>query len=662
MNKNFRAPSIPLVTVDPYFSVWSPADKLYEACTVHWTNKPNEMVGLISIDGKVFSFLGKTEQCNDVITQKSLEVKPLSTIYTFESKEIRLEVNFTTPLLMDDLDLLSRPVSYITFKVNSLDGKPHDVKIYFDVTGEWCVDSPEQKIVWNRKKIAENIEAMSLSHEKQEVLNKPGDDVRIDWGYFYLTVPQYNKDVSTFMGSHKVREDFIHTQSIPEKDEKCIPRDLVENKTVMAVVLDFEKVDSEIKSGFVSLAYDDIKSIEYFGKQLDAVWKRTGLSFEEMLVKSIDEYNVLMEKCDSFNKNLISEAAEVGGEDYAELVSLGYRQAIAAHKTVCDEDGKILFFSKECFSNGCIATVDVTYPSIPLFLLYNTELVKGMLRPVYKYYNMDEWKFDFAPHDVGCYPKANGQVYGENKLEYQMPVEECGNMLIATAAVSVVEKNADFALENFEALTDWVKYLEVNGFDPGNQLCTDDFAGHLAHNANLSIKAILGIASYALICDMLGKKEEYEHYLNLSKDLAAKWEETAREEDHYKLTFDSVGTWSLKYNLVWDTILDLNIFSKEISRKEISYYLKKQNKYGIPLDSRADYTKTDWIVWSATMAEKLEDFKALVKPIRLFIEESESRVPFTDWYFTSTGKQRGFQHRSVIGGIFIKLLKERLKK
>ena len=177
---------------------------------------------------------------------------------------------------------------------------------------------------------------------------------------------------------------------------------------------------------------------------------------------------------------------------------MAYRQAIAAHKLVTDENGDVLFFSKECFSNGCIATVDVTYPSIPLFLLFNTELVKGMLRPIFKYFNSDDWKFDFAPHDVGCYPIANGQVYGENALENQMPVEECGNMLITMAAISMSEKNAAFAKENFTALTSWVDYLVINGFDPGNQLCTDDFAGHLSHNSNLSIKAILGIASYAI--------------------------------------------------------------------------------------------------------------------------------------------------------------------
>jgi hypothetical protein len=69
----------------------------------------------------------------------------------------------------------------------------------------------------------------------------------------------------------------------------------------------------------------------------------------------------------------------------------------AAHKLVYDENGDVLYISKECFSNGCAATVDVSYPSIPLFLCYNPELVRGMMRPIFRFARTDEWEFDFSP-------------------------------------------------------------------------------------------------------------------------------------------------------------------------------------------------------------------------------------------------------------------------
>jgi hypothetical protein len=208
--------------------------------------------------------------------------------------------------------------------------------------------------------------------------------------------------------------------------------------------------------------------------------------------------------------------------------------------------------------------------------------------------------------------------------------------------------------------------LKEYGLDPGNQLCTDDFAGHLAHNANLSIKAIIGIGCYGLLCGMLDKQEAQQEYLDTARNMAAEWERMADDGDHYRLTFDGPGTWSLKYNLVWDTLLQLHLFPEKIRQKEVACYIAKQNRYGIPLDSRKTWTKADWLVWAAALADREEDFAKLIEPLWNFLNETRrARVPFTDWYYTIDGDHVAFINRSVIGGVFIKLLaaksKERLK-
>jgi hypothetical protein len=661
----FRPPAVPLVVHDPYFSIWSMADRLTDEPTKHWTGAPNTLAGLVRIDGKSYRIMGTDpartpdELRAPALPQIGVEVLPTRTTYRFAGAGIQLGLTFLTPALPEDLPILSRPVTYLVWEIRSTDGREHSVSLYFDASAELVVNTLQQVVSWSRYRMGD-VEVLRMGSRDQPMLQKSGDDLRIDWGYLYVAAP-HGPGLSEVAADRRVAwTAFVEKGQLPDSDNLEIDAPARFRMPVLAYSFDLGKVGRAVVSRHLILAYDDLYSIEYFHRRLRPYWHTSRVEVEDLLRNALREYEPLEHRCKTFDEELMADLKRAGGEEYALLCALAYRQTIAAHKLTRDIDGTPLLFSKENFSNGSIDTVDVTYPSSPFFLLFNPELLKAQIRPILDYAGLERWPFPFAPHDLGTYPLANGQTYGggERSEDRQMPVEESGNMLIMVAALGQIEGTPAFAQKYWPLLTRWAQYLKAKGLDPENQLCTDDFAGHLAHNANLSIKAILALAAYGKLAGMLGRTEEAREYGQTAQEFARQWVGMADDGDHYRLAFDKPGTWSMKYNLVWDNLLGLHLFPPEVVRKEIAYYQTRQNKYGLPLDNRAEYTKLDWLVWTASLAGSEKGFETLFAPAYRFANESPSRVPLTDWYWTQDAKHRGFQARSVVGGIFIKMLND----
>ena len=646
--KTFRPTAVPLITCDPYFSLWSFSDHLNGDQTRHWTGARQSMCGILIIDGVPHRFMGlsriKDQYLPDgkALKQTSVTVDPTTTVYTFTHKTCDLTVTFLTPLLMDRLEVMTRPVSYIFYEITPKE-EGHSFEVYFDASAELTGDLIGQDFV---AKAEEG--HVSIGGADQKLLNRSGDDIRMDWGYLHLVHP--NAKVATFAR----RQSYFKKRISARHFEIDLAQPIPHNKLPIVYT-----VSDKLSDVFV-LAYDDIKSVEYYHKPIDAYYKKFYGDFETMLAVATREADALRKECAAFDAKLIADMEKISHE-YALIGALCYRQAIAAHKTV-EVDGKLLFLSKENFSNGCMATLDVTYPSIPLFLLYNPELVRGMMRPLFEFARTEQWKFEFAPHDCGRYPLCNGQVYGlapngDLRYDMQMPVEECGNAILTVAATYAVDGDRSLLEENRDLLKKWADYLTEYGYNPENQLCTDDFAGHLAQNCNLSLKAIVALGAYAKLFDE-------PRYGEIAKEMADRWVKDAKKQNGkgWRLTFDRDDTWSMKYNIIWDRLLDLKLFDERVLCEEVQVYLSKMNRYGVPLDSRSDYTKLDWMAWTTVMTDHETYTKKVFASIARMICESEDRVPVTDWYYTSDAKQTGFQARSVLGGFYINLLAKKLLK
>src|SRR6185295_6856787 len=153
-----------------------------------------------------------------VMTQKSVTVWPLRSIYEFEGGGVALTLTFLSPTIPSDLELVSRPVSYLTWQAKSIDSKPHDVSVYFDASGQLAVNNTDQKITWTHPSTSD-LAVMRVGTVDQPILAKTGDNIRIDWGYLYVAAPA-NAQTHTAIGADvALRAGFVKDGSLPAQDD-----------------------------------------------------------------------------------------------------------------------------------------------------------------------------------------------------------------------------------------------------------------------------------------------------------------------------------------------------------------------------------------------------------------------------------------------------------
>lgn len=648
MEQMMRLPAIPLVVNDPYFSIWCAADRLTDRNTTHWCGAVKQLRGNLRIDGTEYRFLADGGWA--AMETVGLTVTPTMTKATYEAAGVRLLVRFITPALPDDLETLSTPITMLDFAIESIDGNTHAVALRFDASDALCYEGQIRPMMMGESYALDDLNVAFTGQVQQKPLSHSGDHITIDWGYLYLASP----------AEVRLGDGWLH------------------------MAWAGEVAQGEPAHTHALLGYDDTVSVLYYGTPCKAWYARNGRTMPEALTDFHTRYDAIIAACEALDARVHADAMAAAGEDYAYITAAAWRHTFGAHKLIATPEGKMSFLSKENDSNGCIGTVDVSYPSIPLFLKYCPELVNALCIHVLAFAAMPVWQEPFAPHDVGRYPIVGGQVYSSVvpswqqatgavyppfylypatkknvfNIRYQMPVEECGNMLVMLATAA--EATGDLSLvQAYRPILDgWAQYLVENGEDPGDQLCTDDFAGHLARNINLAAKAMVGVACYARILKALG--EDGSAWEKKAKAMADSWLARAQQEGHTALTFDGVG-WSQKYNLVWDRILGLGLLPDAFYAQEVRSYLPRMNRYGLPLDSRAEYTKSDWIAWTSAMAPDRETMVEILKPLRIYLQETPSRVAFSDWYNAANGQYMSFIGRSVQGGLFMPMLRKDLR-
>lgn len=432
---------------------------------------------------------------------------------------------------------------------------------------------------------------------------------------------------------------------------------------VFGYALDMGSVGSNVKSQLFTIGLCQSDAIQFLGANglttLPSLWETyfeddiTALSF---FYNDYEESSKLSTELDD---KISTDSKAVAGDDYAILATLAARQAFGATQLVGTEDKHYLFL-KEISSNGNTQTIDVIYPATPIFYYTNPELVKLMLDPHFENQESGHYPNKSAIHDLGThYPNATGHPDGGDE---PMPLEECGNNMIMMLAYVQLSGNSEYIKQHYPILKQWAEYLVNDSLFPDTQLSTDDFAGKLTNQTNLALKGIIGLEAMSQMSRIIGETADADGYTTTAHDYINQWVELGINKvanpPHAILNYGNETTHGLLYNLYNDRLLNLNLVPQEVYDIQSSFYPTIKGNYGVPLDTRNQYTKSDWEIFCAAIASQ-ETRDMFIGDLARWVRETTSSHPFSDLYETGDGKQPAgidFKARPVMGGLFALLL------
>lgn len=569
-------------------------------------------------------------------TQLWVDVQATQTRYMFRCGAVDLKLTFTAPHFADRTDKLSMPVNYITYEVIPTDGRKHSTEIYWELGIRQALGTTSAEIS------AKKTQRIFKANNPKQHLWVNTIPTTPAWGDFYMAVDDVKTKGYAVGDAGTLRCQFARQGTLTQAEDST-GRDVDGDYLAVAQTVDGK--------GKLTLGFDPQCTVKFFGHNLMPYWKRNELTMPDILLEAEQKYEENMQLSNRFDHQLMMDGLLAGGKEYAELCAIAYRQTISAFLLASGVKGELVVHTKN------VGPTDVYYPASILYLYYNPALVAAMLEPIFYHCESGQWQRPFPPHDLGDYPLVNGQTFGAG-----LPVEEAGNMLLLTAAISYLQQDTAYSHKHWDVLSRWSKYLLQTGIDAGQETASDVFAPQPPHSANLSAKSILALAAYARMAEKMNRTETARIVHDTVKHRAEEWQQLAYAGDHYRYGLDGDTIWGLKYNLIWDKLLDLHVFPDSVFQKETEFYINNQQTYGVPLLTGYDRTKTEWNLWIASFAGDRKTFRRLMLPVYHYMNETDDRVPMSDVYVTGDSiRPSEFVNRPVVGGVFIQLLKQKMK-
>ncbi|KAH9938228.1 DUF1793-domain-containing protein [Fomitopsis serialis] len=660
----FSPPSYPLAVRSPYLSAWLPQGSgtaLNGAWPQFWTGSTLGWAGYVNVDGSSYSFLGDSSVSGATFSkasQKSAEFTSTQSIFVLTAGGIDLTVTFLSPVEPSDLLNQSIPFSYMALSAASNDGQSHTVSVYSDISAEWVSGDDGLTVNWTTT--TGDIIFHQVQLEDQTEFGEVDDRTQQGSGY-YATLNTNNVTYQTGQDI-VVRAQFIKNGVLANTQDTNF-RAVSNDWPVFALAHDLGTVSGTSATVLYAVGHVRDPAIQYIiaDDQLQQrnlyFWSQFSTA-TEVLSTFLGDYENALARAAAFDAQISSDASKISS-DYADWVALAVRQAFGSIEFTISKDSSgnfntsdIMTFMKEISSDGNVNTVDVIYPAWPIFLYTNPAIGKYLLLSLFEYQATGQYPNGWAVHDMGAhYPNATGHNDGKDE---PMPLEESGNMLIMT--LSYVQATSDTSLitSYYKLLDQWTQYLINDSLIPANQISTDDFAGSLANQTNLAIKGIIGIRAMGELASLVGNSEDSSNYTSIASSYVTQWQNFATSSDgtHLMLAYNNDSSWGLTYNMWADKLLKLNLIPDSVYEMQTAWYPTVDAQYGVPLDTRHTYTKTDWQTYTAGIMTNTTVRDMFISALYSYAADGENNAPLSDLYYTTNGEVYIFRARPVVGGHF----------
>ena len=649
-------PSYPLAVRSPYLSAWLPgsnASNIAVAQPQFWAGQLLNLGIMARANGNTYSLFSIPSPPNGSTPASLTNAKYTSThtTFTLSADSLNFTLDFFSPVSPKNYLRQSLPFSYFTIAVQGADG---GVQVYADFDDTWTGQNATAAASTTATFETSNGTAAYQLTVDGAAIYSENSDMGL-WGTSVFGASTAGATLLTQTGPiGDVRSEFTVNGTLSNQHGGYAHGDVV-------------AIAQSLGGGANSTATFAIgyvrsnTTINYNGSPRAGYYMSEHADTMDALEYFFSDYAAANSESQTLDSSIETAATSAGGTNYSDILALSLRQTYGSLDLTIPADDltntdDFMIFLKEISSDGNVNTLDVLYPTFPVWYVMSPEYIRYTLEPVMQYLETGAWTEPFAIHDIGtAYPNATG--YPNNSLSEPQPVEESGNINILAYAYTKITGDMTFANKYRNYLQKFADYLVVDGLNMSSQLSTDDGAGPLPNQTNLAIKAAVGLNAFGQMFGLQNYSDVGRNYSNMLYDQGLG---TDPNKTHFTVEYGNYTTYTTAFNLYPDMLLNLSTFNPQAFAMESSFYPTQRAQAGVPLDSRVDWAKTDWSCFCAAYSTLPGTKSMFIDDVYQFITENQSynQVPFSDRWVVSTrlneqvGEADGFLARPVVGGHF----------